>query len=141
MKFLIILYNFFLLSFPVNANTFTGEYSLIKGPKNCPDGEIHIKDNRLMFGTRHIWMIGEADKGESKETVEGGCGYLTSYEKNSSKILIKTIRSSCPNKSENAVVLEELQLANNNLTYSFKSDSDNKTTNSFKCEYKKSAAK
>jgi hypothetical protein len=141
MKIFFMLINLFSLSCSVNANTFSGEYELVKGPKSCPAGELRWQENRLLFGTRHVWILGPSEKGESKEVVEGGCSYQTNYEKNNSKITIKTTRSSCPEKNENAVVLEELKNTNNILTYSFKSEGEKKIITQFECEYKKSVEK
>jgi len=141
MKLFIIFLCLSTLSILAKANSLPGEYSLAKGPKNCPEGFLSLKNNRLMFGSRHAWILGEATKGESKDVVEGGCTYLTNYEKNDSKILIKTTRSACPTKSENAFINEELELKNNSLTYSFNSTGEDKSKSHFQCEYKKSVAK
>jgi hypothetical protein len=141
MKLFIIFFILITLSISVEASSFPGEYELSKGPKNCPEGFLALKNNQLIFGSRHSWILGESDKGETREVVEGGCTYLTNYEKSESKITIKTTRSSCPSKNENALIDEELELKNNSLIYSFKSNADEKNKSHFQCEYKKSVTK
>ena len=141
MKLFIILFSLITLSLSAQGNSFPGEYELSKGPKTCPEGILSFKNKRLMFGSRHAWILGDGDKGETRDVVEGGCTYLTNYEKSESKITIKTTRSSCPTKNENALIDEELELKNNSLTYSFKLNSDDKNKSHFQCEYKKSVIK
>ena len=141
MKLFIIFLNLLTYSTSTHASSLIGDYNLTKGPKNCPEGFISLKNNRLMFGTRHVWILGDGAKGESKDVVDGGCTYLTNYEKSDTKIAINTTRSACPIKTENASINEELELKNNSLIYSFKSIGEDKSKSLFQCEYKKSVNK
>jgi hypothetical protein len=141
MKLFIIFLSLTTLSIQAKESSLPGEYNLTKGSKNCPEGFLSLKNNRLMFGSRHAWMLGDNNKGESKDVADGGCTYLTNYEKSDTKIAINTTRSACPIKAENASINEELELKNNFLIYSFSKTSEGNSKSHFKCEYKKSVNK
>ncbi len=115
-----------------------GDYDLLSGsPEDCPSGVLQTKvtdkktgERVLLFGSRHTWTMDAKDKSEVKEDVEGGCHYISSYEKSDKKFTSKTTRSHCPSEKENGVIDEELSLAEGKLAYTFSSN-----TKKFKCIY------
>lgn len=118
-----------------------GDYQLISGPKLCPIGSISLKanpkekDRLLIFGSSLAWDLTSGDKATTKEVVEGGCSYTTTYEKTADKFSVKTERSRCPNNEENGVITElvEAQAQKMNYQYEFISSTNKKT--SYKCTY------
>ncbi len=131
----------YLMTCPLWASPFIGDYELLSGPKTCPVGNIDFKNNRMMFGSSHVWMLGEKEQGEAKEVVEGGCTYLTKYEKSVTIIKISTLRSFCADAHENGQVIEILSLKKDLLTYDFSFVSGLLSKSHFYCEYKRSVAK
>lgn len=111
------------------ALSIDGHYDLVKGTSKCPTGVVQTKANRLIFGSRHVWMLVD-----SSEKVEGGCSYDTKIKKFDHQIEITTTRSSCPNKVENGVTNESLQLQKGILVYNFSSSNQSKK-NEFQCVY------
>ncbi len=131
----------FFIATSLQAKMIEGDYDLNKGPKECPIGSLMAINNRIIFGTRHVWIISQKENEDHKEVVEGGCTYITRFKNSATSIVIKTMRSSCPHSNENASISEELQFKNNQLIYMFDSEDDHNKKISFSCEYKKNIIK
>jgi hypothetical protein len=139
---MISIINLFLVFTSVQASL-EGDYQLLTGPKHCPTGTLGLKLNIkeanriLVFGSQHAWNLNLEDKATIKEKVEGGCTYISTYEKRSNFFQIKTQRTACPNMTENGVISETLESKNEKIYYSYKFLSDNAKKNSYQCTYSK----
>jgi hypothetical protein len=138
MKMLSIM-SFYFLSLSTAQAALEGDYVLIAGPKSCPIGSISMKvsgkERNLLFGNQLSWTLNLEDKSEFKEVVEEGCTYVTTYEKTVDTFKAKTVRSACPNVSENAVINEEIEFKNSKLNYQFDQVSGDHKKTTYKCTY------
>lgn len=138
MKMLAVLSVYF-FSLSVAQAALEGDYVLIAGPKLCPIGSISMKtsgkERNLLFGNQLSWTLNLEDKSEVKEVVEEGCTYITTYEKMVDAFKVKTVRSKCPNVSENAVIHEEMEFKDSKLNYQFDQVSGTNKKTTYKCTY------
>lgn len=129
----------YLLSLSVAHAALEGDYVLIAGPKSCPIGSISMKvsgkERNLLFGNQLSWTLNLEDKSEYKEVVEGGCTYVTTYQKTVDAFKAKTVRSACPSVSENAVTHEEMEFKDSKLNYQFDQVTGDHKKTTYKCTY------
>lgn len=143
MKTLLLLSAIFTLNNSAHA-ALTGAYDLVTGPSECPAGVIDIKtdekskERTLIFGSRHSWFLNDKSLSQTTESVEQGCSYTVDYELKENAFKAKTTRAKCPQKSENAVINESLQLKENTLTYSYSSSPAIGKASAFNCTYSRS---
>lgn len=120
-----------------------GKYTLISGPQNCPSGNLSFKTDKndssriLIFGSQLSWTLNQSDKAELKEVVDEGCTYITQYKKTENSFSIKTERNSCPEKKENSVINETLELKKEKLFYRHEKLSQGKK-DIYECTFKRS---
>lgn len=122
---------------------FAGEFEKTSGPDSCSSGTLQMKVNQkeneriVLLGSRLSFSLTMEDKGQSKESVEGGCTYNVSYEKKADSLMVKTERSLCPDKNENGSISENLDLVKNKLIYKYEFVSQDKKKTTYTCNYEK----
>jgi hypothetical protein len=120
------------------------EYELIsKSSSNkCPDGNLIYIQKEEEGKKINILLLADQinfdlSVDEQEEKVPESCSYSTKVEYEKELLTKTTIRSECPNKKENAVVIEKLKKTNDGLFYEVTSDGRSE----LKCHYKLSEVK